>query len=165
MKRIPAALFAALALAFAGSGARPADAQPRQAPAAACAPVPALALLPGFRDPRRRFAPGTAAYQATARNFAAAWRRSCARGVLRGVAAWERLYLRNAPHANVAQIARYPDGRVRAYSRRLSLEYPFVTEDGAAHAPSADELTEAIYCHVRGATPQEQEASGRCLPD
>ena len=29
----------------------------------------------------------------------------------------------------------------------------------------ADELEEAIYCSVHGATPEEQEESGRCLVD
>ena len=151
--------FLLAAAALAGTGEAPADAQPRPARAAACAPAPALTLLPGFRDPRRRFAPGAPAFRATARNFEAAWRQSCARGLLRGVA-WRQLFLRNAPDANVASL--YPDPDARS---RLTLEYPFVTADGVAHVPTADELAEAIYCHVRGATPQEQEESGRCLPD
>jgi hypothetical protein len=77
---------------------------------------------------------------------------------------WPRLFLRNAPNANVAQIYRLADARIPSPPRRV-LEFPFVTEDRVAHVPTADELTEAIYCHVRGATPQEQEESGRCLPD
>ena len=138
---------------------RTAEAQPGRAPPAACAPAPALALVPGFRDPRGRFRVGSPVFQATVRTFERAWQRSCASGVVREVR-WPRLYLRNAPNANVASIYRDPDARMR-----LTLEYPFVTPDGSANAPGTDELTEAIYCHVRGATRQEQEASGRCLVD
>jgi len=149
---------AALCASFALSGiAEATDAQPRPARAAACAPVPAIALLSGFDDRRARFVPGP--FRATLRNLDVAWRRSCANGLLRGVT-WRQLFLRNAPDANVASIYRDPDAR-----SRLTLEYPFVTADGVAHVPTADDLAEAIYCHVRGATPQEQEESGRCLPD
>ena len=156
IKIAAAALVSLLLLPEAG---RAADPQPRRAPPAACAPAPAVALLPDFRDPRGRFGLGSPVFRATVRNLERAWQRSCANGVVRGVR-WPRLYLRNAPDANVASMYRDPDAR-----SRLVLEYPFVTPDGSANAPTTDELTEAIYCHVRGATPQEQEASGRCMPD
>jgi hypothetical protein len=45
------------------------------------------------------------------------------------------------------------------------LEYPFLTADGVTHTPSAAELGEAIFCAVQGASQQEEEESGRCLPD
>ena len=150
-----AALSTLLLLAVAGQ----ADAQPRPTSPTTCAPPPALVLVPGFRDPRGRFRPGTPVFRATERTFGRAWQWSCASGVVRGVR-WPRLYLRNAPDANVASI--YRD---RAARSRLVLEFPFLTPDGSANAPGTEELAEAIYCHVRGATPQEQEASGRCLPD
>jgi hypothetical protein len=47
----------------------------------------------------------------------------------------------------------------------MVLEYPFLTIDGKSQVPTADELEEAIYCAVRGTTPEEREASGRCLVD
>ncbi len=47
----------------------------------------------------------------------------------------------------------------------MVLEYPFLTADGATHVPSTSEFGEAIFCTVHGASQQEEEASGRCLPD
>ena len=73
---------------------------------------------------------------------------------------WGKLFLINAPEANVASIYLSDvDGS------RMVLEYPFLTTDGKSQVPTAGELEEAIYCAVRGATPEEQEASGRCLVD
>jgi hypothetical protein len=69
------------------------------------------------------------------------------------------LFVANAPEANIASI--YLD----TAKQDMLLEGPFVDEAGAAHVPSPDELREAIYCHAVGATPNEQEESGRCLPD
>lgn len=71
----------------------------------------------------------------------------------------DTLLVANAPEANIASI--YFD----AAKRDMLLEGPFVDDAGAAHVPSPDELREAIYCHAVGATPKEQEESGRCLPD
>jgi hypothetical protein len=47
----------------------------------------------------------------------------------------------------------------------MVLEYPFLTTDGKTQVPTSNELEEAIYCAVVGATPEEQESSGRCLVD
>jgi hypothetical protein len=72
----------------------------------------------------------------------------------------DHIFLVNAPEANVASIyLSNVDGS------RMMLEYPFLTTDGKSQVPTADELGEAIYCAVRGATPEEQETSGRCLVD
>ena len=72
----------------------------------------------------------------------------------------QHIFLVNAPEANVASIyLSEVDGN------QMVLEYPFLTTDGKSQVPTADELQEAIYCAVRGATPEEQEASGRCLVD
>lgn len=135
------------------------------APAPACAPPPALALLPDFADPRHGFAPGAPPFRATQANFAAAYAQACRSGVVRSEGLGGRLFLRNAPNANVAGLYRDGEEGAPAASRRLVLEYPFVTDDGTAHVPAAEELGEAIYCHVHGATPREQEETGRCLPD
>jgi len=92
-------------------------------------------------------------------NFASAYAKACAEGLIQQplvTAKDRRLFLLNAPAANVASI----------YERdgRMVLEYPFLS-GGKANVPTADELHETIYCAVKGATQAEQEESGRCLPD
>jgi putative methionine-R-sulfoxide reductase with GAF domain len=102
--------------------------------------------------------------QQTSGNFAKAYAKACAEGLIKkkplvtakGANAG-RLFLHNAPEANVASI--YLDGG------RMLLEYPFVSADRKAHVPTTDELHEAIFCAVHGASEKEQEESGRCLPD
>jgi hypothetical protein len=103
----------------------------------------------------------------TEANFAAAYKGACDKALLTDkplidpkAADQGRIFLVNAPEANVASIYLSDvDGN------RIVLEYPFLTTDGKTQVPSPAELEEAIYCAVRGATPQEQEASGRCLVD
>ena len=96
-----------------------------------------------------------------AANFAKAYSDACSEGMLKQKPLLEsgqkRLFLFNAPEANIAVI----------YDQegRTVLEYPFVTPDGKVNVPPAEELHEAIYCAVVGATQAEQEESGRCLPD
>lgn len=68
------------------------------------------------------------------------------------------LFVMNAPEANVTSIYFGPSAAPPA----MLLEAPFGLPP---QIPSADDLHEAIYCAVRGATPQEEEESGRCLPD
>jgi hypothetical protein len=100
-------------------------------------------------------------------NFEIAYKAACAKGVLKGrklidpkASDQNRLFLVGAPEANVASIyLSEVDGN------HMVLEYPFLTMDGQTHVPTADELEEAIYCTVVGATAQEQEGSGRCLVD
>jgi len=150
-------------------------ARARPAPVAApvaCAPAPMLVLSEDFADPRDEFAPESRPFDETAAHFAAAYRQACASGLLRGRAliepgagARDRLFLKNAPEANIASI--YLDGEDGAppAQRRMVLEYPFLTADGAAHVPGTEELGEAIFCHVQGASAREAEESGRCLPD
>ena len=100
-------------------------------------------------------------------NFNSAYEESCAKNLLTGkplvdtkAADQEHIFLINAPEANVASIyLSEVDGS------QMVLEYPFLTTDGKSQVPTADELEEAIYCAVRGATPEEEEASGRCLAD
>jgi hypothetical protein len=125
-----------------------------------CVP-PALALADGDRSP------ASALLDETRANFAAAHQRACDKGLLREKALIDpkatdqgQLFLINAPDANVASVyLSEVDGN------RMVLEYPFLTGDGKTHVPSADELEEAIYCTVVGATAEEQERSGRCLVD
>jgi hypothetical protein len=131
------------------------------APAAAekCVP-PALAMADNAKLE-------SALMDETDANFAAAYKGACDKALLTDkplidpkAADQGRIFLVNAPEANVASIyLSEVDGS------RMVLEYPFLTTDGKTQVPTADELEEAIYCAVRGATPQEQEASGRCLVD
>jgi len=98
----------------------------------------------------------------TAANFEAAYSKACAAKYLKkplidARARDKRLFLHNAPDANVASIY--------LSSGRMLLEYPFVPIGGKASIPSVKELMEAIYCAAHGATAKEQEESGRCLPD
>ena len=97
-------------------------------------------------------------------NVRAAFKSACKYGLLKGSTipklggvSSRRLYLSNAPNANVASIY--------AKSGRLLLEYPFVAADKSMKVPNPAEIQEAIYCAVRGATQQEQAETGRCLPD
>ena len=103
----------------------------------------------------------------TKANFAKAYESACDKGLFKagalievGAADQGRLFLVNAPEANVASIyLSEVDGN------RMVLEYPFLTTDGKSQVPSAAELEDAIYCAVVGATPEEQESTGRCLVD
>jgi hypothetical protein len=100
-------------------------------------------------------------------NFQSAYEASCAKDVLNDEPLIDpkatdqgHIFLVNAPEANVAAIYLSDvDGS------RMVLEYPFLTTDGKSQVPTADELEEAIYCSVVGATPEEQESTGRCLVD
>jgi len=100
-------------------------------------------------------------------NFATAFKSACGKGLLTGKPLVDpkatdqgKLFLVNAPEANVPSIYLSDvDGS------RMVLEYPFLTIDGKSQVPSSDELEEAIYCAVVGATPEEQESTGRCLVD
>jgi len=101
------------------------------------------------------------------KSFETAYRNACAKHVLKDrtlmdakAADQKHLFLVNASEANAASIYMSEvDGN------RMVLEYPFLTGDGVTHVPSPEELEEAIYCAVVGATPEEQESSGRCLVD
>ena len=95
----------------------------------------------------------------TSANFAQAYARACAEGLLKAkpLTPSGRLVLVNAPDANMGSI--YPSGG------RTMFEYWFLTHDGRTHLPSAGQIHEAIYCATIGASAKEQEDSGRCLPD
>ena len=103
----------------------------------------------------------------TKANFANAFGRSCVNGILESREFYDpragdlgRLFLLNAPDANIASI--YVS---KADGNRMVLEFPFLTADGQSHVPSTEQLEEAIYCKVIGSTPEVQEKTGRCLPD
>ena len=106
-----------------------------------------------------KFARNSDGFYTTAENFGKAYAKACREGLLAakplvGTKSADRrhLFLVNAPDSNVASIYET--------ETRTVLEYHFDTGP-----PSADELYEAIYCAVHGATKKEEEEEGRCLPD
>jgi len=109
-----------------------------------------------------QFANNSDGFRKTSANFTKAYAKACSEGLLKtpliGAKARDRrhLFLHNAPDANVASI--YTSGG------RAVLEYAFMS-DGKVNVPSVDDLHEAIFCAVHGASAKEQEESGRCLPD
>jgi len=158
-------ILAGIALSTCGQGGEPernavVAANSVKQPAAEECPAPALAMADNAQL-------ASALMDETKANFATAFKSACGKGLLTEKPLIDpkatdqgKLFLINAPEANVASIYLSDvDGS------RMVLEYPFLTIDGKSQVPTADELEEAIYCAVRGATPQEQEASGRCLVD
>jgi hypothetical protein len=126
--------------------------------ASKCPPV-SLGVSGGPKQFTRVFGSTSAAFKKTSTNFAQAYAKACAEGLLKAkpLAPSGRLFLLNAPEANI--------GSIYASRGRTMFEYWFVTHDGHAHVPSAGQIHEAIYCATFGATAKEQEESGRCLPD
>ena len=102
---------------------------------------------------------GPKVFRQTSINFETAYAKACAEGLLkkRPLAPGNKLFLTNAPEAN--------DASIYTIGRKAVIEYWFVTQDGKSHVPSVKELHEAIFCAVVGASDNEQEESGRCLPD
>lgn len=167
-------LLAGFALGACGSEGRPdrnmvsIAAKPSSDTATTQCDPPSALVATGDAKFRKAFAPGSTLLEQTRESITQAFARSCASGVHKrepvhkvGDFDSSKLALVNAPEANVASIM----WRAENESARLVLEYPFLTSDGQAHVPSADELAESIYCAVVGATSKEQEETGRCLPD
>jgi len=120
-----------------------------------CAPVE-LSIAGSPRTFVSQFARNSDGFRKTAANFSKAYARACAEGLIKGQPLPPTLYLFNAPDANDASI--YRSGKA------MLLEYPFVS-GGKVNVPSVDDLHEAIFCAVQGASVKEQEESGRCLVD
>jgi hypothetical protein len=98
-------------------------------------------------------------------NFRVALDKACAEGLLEGdpivderAHVRDTIFVMNAPEANVTSLYFGPSAAPPA----MLLESPF---GDPPQIPSVEDLHEAIYCWTRGATEQEQETSGRCLPD
>ena len=120
-----------------------------------CPPVE-LSIAGNARTFVSQFARNSGGFRMTSANFSKAYARACAEGLIKGRPLPQTLYLFNAPDANVASI--YRSGKA------MLLEYPFVS-GGKVKVPSVDDLHEAIFCAVHGASVKEQEESGRCLVD
>ena len=133
-------------------------------------PVPAIELAEPKADFAARFSRTSDARRKTETAVREAFRTACAKKLITGATipklsgvTTERIFLENWPDANAALIE--ADQLTGGTGWRLMLGYPFVASDGSVNVPSPEEIEEAIYCAVRGATEQEQEESGRCLPD
>ena len=140
------------------------------APVATCAPAPTLDESQDFSDPRDEFTVDSPSFAQLEANFAAAYKKACASGILakaplvpNDVPHAGKLFAITAPDSNVVSIYRASDDSDTPGD--MVLEYYFITADGKLHVPSEADLSEAIYCAVHGANDEEQAASGRCLVD
>lgn len=98
-------------------------------------------------------------------NFRVALDKACTEGLLEGDPLVDQrayvkntIFVMNAPEANVTSLYFGPSAAPPA----MLLESPF---GDPPQVPSVEDLHEAIYCWTKGATEEEQETSGRCLPD
>lgn len=117
-----------------------------------------------FAEGRQNVAVGTQARTRLDEAFTVALAQACAEGILAKVPLVDPrskeknvLFIANAPQANIASIY-FDDGATW-------FEGPFFVEGQHVQVPGPAAIKEAIYCHAVGATPEEQEQSGRCLPD
>ena len=100
-----------------------------------------------------------------AANFAAANAKACGEGLYGSQplidphsAKADTIFVMDAPEANVVSIYFRDDPK----PAQTLVEVPF---GSPKTIPAAEDFHEAIYCAVHGATPKEEEESGRCLPD
>jgi hypothetical protein len=98
-------------------------------------------------------------------NFREAMDRACRDGLLEGgplvdasAEDADTIFVLDSPQANVTSIDFGPSGAPPAMLLEAPLGVP-------PRIPTVEELHEAIYCATRGATPEDQEESGRCLAD
>ena len=171
MKPLPVLFFALVACGDQQASNAMANAQVPDGPmpAAAAALPKAEPVDPNCLPPKLDFTDaGTLSDDDRARltdNFAVAVARSCADGLLekgplvdQHGAHKDTIFVINAPEANITSIYFASSASPPA----TVLESPF---GDPPRVPSVEDLHEAIYCATKGATPEEQETSGRCLPD
>lgn len=98
-------------------------------------------------------------------NFKVAFDRACTEGLLATEPLVDArsadpttLFVMDAPEANVVSLY----FNVESKPPMTFLEAPF---GPGPDVPSADDIHEAFYCKLHGATEEEMEKSGRCLPD
>ena len=154
-------------LLLAACGQQASDAEPTPIAAsnpADCAKVTLDIPPERFAQGRENFAVGTTARNKLDANFTVALAKACAEGLMAKTPLIDprskeknTLFIANAPEANIASI--YFD------KGATWMEGPFFAGGQHVQVPGPDALKEAIYCHTVGATEQEQESSGRCLPD
>lgn len=165
----------ALILALAACGNQPASnamtnaAVPDRPMPPGSPPLPKAAPAPNCVMPKLDFNDAkqlSAKYRAQfTENFRVALDKACAEGLLKGepivdqrALVKDTIYVLHAPEANITSLYFGPSAAPPA----MLLESPF---GDPPQIPSVEELHEAIYCWTKGATEEEQETSGRCLPD
>jgi hypothetical protein len=129
-----------------------------------CAKVTLDIVPERFAEGRENFAVGAAARNRLDENFTVALAQACAEGMLAKQPLVDprskeknTLFVANAPQSNQATI--YFDKDATWF------EGPFFADGQHVQVPGPDAIKEAIFCHAVGATPEEQEQTGRCLPD
>lgn len=129
-----------------------------------CAKVTLDVPAERFAEGRENFAVGTSARTRLDENFTVAIAQACAEGMMAKAPLVDprskeknTLFIANAPNANIAQI--YFD------KGATWMEGPFFADGQHVQVPGPAALKEAIFCHTVGASPEEQETTGRCLPD
>jgi len=154
-------------LLLAACGQQASDAEP--APIAStnpsdCAKVTLDIVPERFAEGRENFAVGTKARTKLDENFTVALAQACAEGLLAKQPLVDprskeknTLFIANAPEANIASI--YFNAGATWF------EGPFFADGQHVQVPGPAAIKEAIFCHTVGATPKEQETTGRCLPD
>jgi hypothetical protein len=156
-----------LFLALVACGGEPAGNAMTNA-AAPDGPIAKAQALPKCEMPRLDFSVEGLSEKDRARftdNFRAAFDKACSEQLIGdGSLIDERSHDRTVLHvvganeANIASIYFAPSGAPPA----TMMEVPF---GDPPQIPSAEELHETIYCWKKGATEEEQETTGRCLPD
>ena len=131
-------------------------------------PLPKAPAQPKCEMPRLDFSVEGLSERDRARftdNFRIAFDKACAEklidgGLLTDEKSYDRsvIYVVGANEANISSIYFAPSAAPPA----TMMEVPF---GDPPQIPSAEELHETIYCWTKGATEEEQETSGRCLPD
>jgi hypothetical protein len=155
-------------LLLAACGQQASDAEPTPIASAAnpadCAKVTLDIPAERFTEGREQFAVGTQARTKLDANFTVAIAQACAEGLMAKTPLIDprskeknTLFIANAPNANIASIY-FNEGATW-------MEGPFFADGQHVQVPGPDAIKEAIYCHTVGATEQEQETTGRCLPD
>ena len=98
-------------------------------------------------------------------NFRVAFDKACVEGLMGGdplvdqdATVKDTIFVLDAPEANITSVYFNP----RAPGPRMLIESPF---GDPPQVPSVEDMHEAIYCWKKGATPEEEETTGRCLPD
>jgi hypothetical protein len=129
---------------------------PRSVAAAdSCPSTPVLVRSEQFTDANDAYSLNAAAMRRTQANFATAFRRACGNGLLRGwpylaarAAHDDRIFLKDT--ANLTGVLLWLDGEEGAPStdRRILLEFPFVSANGAVHVPTVRQFSHAILCGV-----------------
>ena len=154
------------ALVLLGCGQAPSAAPANQAAPATV--IEAAAPAPNCLSPNFDFATSgldSGQQSSFAANFAAANAKACGEGLLAKATLVDprsadpsTLFVMDAPGANIVSIYLRDDPK----PAQTVIEVPF---GSPPKIPSAEDFHEAIYCAVHGATPKEEEDSGRCLPD